>query len=85
MYVKDFVDDDGRTREARGLNITFLEKLEFTHICTVLRNKYPPVTLSLPPQYVPPLPAENPTAFGWEIKGQKVEKNEMTVKKSTNY
>ena len=41
LYIKDFVDDDGRTREASGRDISFLEKLKFTRICTVIKNKYP--------------------------------------------
>ena len=72
LYIKDVVDDDGRTREASGRDISFLEKLKFTRICTVIKNKYPPVTLSLPTQYDPPREEENSTSFRWEINGQTI-------------
>ena len=79
--MRDFVDDDGRTREARDENIPFLEKLEFARICTVIKSKYPPVRLALPLRYEPPPDAENPTAFAWEIDGKKIDKSDLTVKK----
>ena len=76
LRVCDFVDADGRIREAREINLSFAQRLEWVRVTAAIRKTFTSALL------VHEETRENDvTSFRWAVGEKRIEKTELDTKK----
>ena len=75
LRVCDFVDADGRIREAREINLSFAQRLEWVRVTAAIRKTFTSASL------VHEETRENDvTSFRWAVGEKRIEKTELDTK-----
>ena len=75
--MRDFFDDDGRVKEARGRNLNLLEQFEFINIIKKVKTKLGNnIDVGIPSAR-----NNDTTAFTWEVNGLNIEKCELNSRR----